>query len=136
MDIFATFARWAGGKLLTDRVMDSVDVSDFLTAQKETSGRESVVVYVGKEIYGVKWRNWKMLSKELDVGFGQPVKVFPVPAFYNFHLDPREEHPVLNAPPNFWVRYPASEALVEHLASLREEPPITPGTPDPYLPKR
>ena len=131
MDIFATFAAWADGKVPTDRVMDTIDVSNFLTGQKPESGRESVVVYVGKDIYGVKWRNWKMMNKELDTGFGQSVKVFPVPAFYNLFLDPREEYPVLNAPPNFWVRYPASEVLLQHLATLKKEPPIKPGTPDP-----
>ena len=47
---------------------------------------------------------------------------------------PKEEYPVLHAPPNFWVRYPAGEALVEHAQSLQEEPPIPPGTPDPYQP--
>ncbi len=134
MDIFATFATWAGGKVPEDRVMDSVDVSEFLTGRKQKSGREDIVVYVGKEIFGVKWRNWKMMSKELDTGFGQSVKVFPVPAFYNLHLDPREEHPVLNAPPNFWIRYPAGEALLRHLATLQKEPPIPPFTPDPYEP--
>ena len=134
MDIFATFATWAGGQVPEDRVMDSVDVSEFLTGGRKESGREDIVVYVGKEIFGVKWRNWKMMSKELDTGFGQSIKVFPVPAFYNLHLDPREEHPVLNAPPNFWIRYPAGEALLRHLATLQKEPPIPPFTPDPYEP--
>ena len=60
------------------------------------------------------------MSKELDVGCGQPVEVFPVLAFNNLHLDPREEPPVSNAPPNFWVRYPASEARLAHLASLKK----------------
>ena len=134
MDLYATFATWAGGQIPQDRVIDSVDMSGFLTGQREDSGRESVVVYVGNDIFGVKWRNWKMMTRELSTGFGVPVKIFPVPAFYNLHLDPREEHPVLNAPPNFWVRYPASQTLIEHAASLQREPPIPPGTPDPYEP--
>ena len=134
MDLYATFATWAGGSVPEDRVIDSVDMSDFFTGDREPSGRESVVVYVGNDIFGVKWRHWKMMSREIDLGFGTPVKEFPVPAFYNLHLDPREEHPVLLAPDNLWVRYPASEVLVEHAASLQAEPPIPPGTPDPYEP--
>jgi arylsulfatase A-like enzyme len=133
-DLYATFARWAGGEVPDDRVLDSIDVSDFLTGREEHSGRESVIVYVGNDIFGVKWRNWKMMTKELDVGFGVAPKEFAFPAFYNLHLDPREEQPVLNAPPNFWVRYPAGQALVEHALSLQQEPPIRPGTPDPYSP--
>ena len=134
MDLFATFAAWVDGEVPNDRVIDSIDVSDFLTGRTSSSGREAVVVYVGNDIFGVKWRNWKMMTKELDTGFGVSVKNFPVPAFYNLLLDPREEHPVLNAPPNFWIRYPAGEALLNHAASLQQEPPIRPGTPDPYEP--
>jgi arylsulfatase A-like enzyme len=136
MDLFATFANIADGKVPTDRVIDSKDMTNFFTGKSEKSGRESVIVYVGKEIYGVKWTNWKMMTKELDTGFGQAPKTFPVPAFYNLHLDPREEHPVLNAPENFWVRYPAGQALIEHLETLRQEPPIKPFTPDPYKPSK
>jgi hypothetical protein len=49
-------------------------------------------------------------------------------------MGPREEHPVLNAPENFWVRYPSSQVLLDHIATLRKEPPIRPGTQDPYVP--
>ena len=62
--------------------------------------------------------------------------IYGVPLFYNLLLDPKEEYPVLHAPPNFWVRYPAGQVLVDHAMSLREEPPIPPGTPDPYEPRR
>jgi len=136
MDLFPTIAKLVGGKVPADRIIDGVDQSGFLLGKQKKSNRESVVVYVGNEIYGVKWRNWKMMSKEIERGAGQAVKVFPIPAFYNLHLDPREEHPTLNAPPNFWVRYPASQVLVEHAKSLRAEPPIKPGTPDPYSPPK
>jgi arylsulfatase len=77
-----------------------------------------------------------MMTKEIDTGLGKPTKIFPVPAFYNLHLDPREEHPVLNTPENLWVRYPAGEKLIEHMESLKKEPPIKPGTPDPYKPPK
>jgi len=136
MDLFTTFAKIAGGKVPTDRIVDGVDQSAFLMGKQKKSKREAIVVYVGKEIFGVKWRNWKLMTKELPKGFGVPVKQLSVPAFYNLHLDPKEEYPVLHAPPNFWVRYPASQALLEHIGSLRKEPPIRPGTPDPYVPKK
>jgi arylsulfatase len=136
MDLYATFAAWAGGEVPDDREIDSIDMSDFLTGERAESGRESVVVYVGNDVFGVKWRNWKMMTRELDRGFGVPVEVFPVPAFYNLHLDPKEEYPILNAPANFWVRYPAGDALFEHVVSLQREPPIPPLTPDPYEPSR
>ena len=134
MDLMPTFATLAGGTVPSDRTIDGVDQSAFLLGQQENSERESVVVYLGNDVFGVKWRNWKMMMKELDTGFGQPTKTYSVPLFYNLHLDPREEHPMLNAPPNLWVRYPAGEVLLDHAKSLQQEPPIPPGTPDPYSP--
>jgi arylsulfatase len=136
MDLFATFAGIADGKIPDDRVMDSVDQLDFLLGETETSNRESVVIYVGKELYGVKWRDWKMMVKEIDTISADPVRNYGVPLFYNLLLDPKEEYPVLNAPPNFWVRYPAGQVLVDHAVSFQDEPPIPPGTPDPYEPGR
>ena len=76
-------------------------MTNFFLGETNKSGREDVIVYVGKHVYGVKWRNWKMMTKELDKGFGVPPKEFSVPLFYNLHLDPREEHPVLLAHPLF-----------------------------------
>jgi arylsulfatase len=134
MDMFATLARVAGGNVPDDRVMDSIDQVEFLVGETDQSNRESVVIYVGNTLYGVKWRNWKMMVKEIDTIEADPVRSYGVPLFYNLLLDPKEEYPVLHAPPNFWVRYPAGQVLVDHAKSLREEPPIPPGTPDPYIP--
>jgi arylsulfatase len=134
MDLFSTFARIAGGNVPEDRVIDSVDQLDFFTGEQEKSNRESVVVYVGNEIYGVKWRDWKMMTKEISTIAADPVRTYGVPLFYNLLLDPREEHPMLYAPANFWIRYPAGDALVEHAVSLQQEPPIPPLTPEPYEP--
>ena len=134
MDLFATFAEIAGGDVPDDRVIDGVDQTDFLLGRTDKSNRESVVVYVGQELYGVKWRDWKMMVKEIDTISADPTRNYGVPLFYNLLLDPREENPVLYAPPNFWVRYPAGEVLVNHAKSMQQEPPIPPGTPDPYKP--
>ena len=51
------------------------------------------------------------------------------------NVDPKEETPI---PSNWyhmtWTRWPISDLLTEHLASLQREPPVPPGTPDPYTP--
>ncbi len=61
MDMYATFAKWAGAELPTDRIIDSVDQSDFLMGKKDKSNRDGFVVYVGNDLFGAKWRNWKMM---------------------------------------------------------------------------
>lgn len=131
MDLFPTLARIAGGKVPEDRIIDGADQLDFLTGQKETSNRESVVIYLGSEICGVKWRNWKMITRQIPRGFGEPVQQFSFPLWYDLHTDPKEENPLdPRWVENLWVRWPAGQVLVDHRASLKREPPIAPGTPD------
>jgi arylsulfatase len=136
MDLFPTFAKLAGGKVPKDRVIDGVDQSDFFLGEQQNSARESVVIYLGDRIFGVKWRNWKLVTQELDSGFGSPTKSYEIPLIYNLHMDPKEQFPMQEAEKSLWVRYPASRVLAEHTRSLAVEPPIPPGTPDPYLPPR
>lgn len=136
MDLFPTLARLAGGTVPTDRVIDGVDQTDFLLGKQVKSNREGLVVYVGQDIHGVKWRDWKMMFKEMDIGDG-PIRELSVPRFYNLLIDPKEEHPAMpSTPENFWIRFPVGKIITDHAASLQKEPPIRPGTPDPYIPKR
>ena len=137
MDLFPTFARIVEGKVPGDRIIDGLDQLDFFLGNQENSNRDSVIIYLGDELFGVKWRNYKMVTKTLDRAWGQPTQTYNVPLFFDLQTDPKEEHPV---DPNWiklgWVRWPAGQALAEHEASLQKEPPIKPGTPDPYRPKR
>jgi len=136
IDLFTTLAETVSGEVPNDRVIDGVDQSDFFLGKSEKSAREGLVVYVGEEIFGVKWRNWKMLTKELEDGKGTgKIVQFGFPHFYNLYNDPQELYPVtMKTPEHFWVRWPMAKILSEHLESLRQEPPIKPGTPDPYVP--
>ncbi|MDJ0521492.1 MAG: arylsulfatase [Planctomycetota bacterium] len=137
MDLFPTLARIVGGKVPKDRVIDGVDQLDFLLGKQKKSNREHVIVYVGSELYGVKWRNYKMMSKEIDKAFADPTRRYGVPLLYDLHTDPREEHALNSRWYHIgWIRWPAGQYLVEHLKSLKTEPPIRPGTPDPYEPKK
>jgi arylsulfatase len=131
MDVFPTLARIAGGRVPKDRVIDGVDQLDFLTGTKERSNRDSLVIYLANEICGVKWRNWKMVTRQVDRGFGEPIKQYSFPLWYDLHTDPKEENPLdPRFVENLWVRWPTGQVLTEHRESLKKEPPIRPGTPD------
>ncbi len=135
MDLLPTLTAIAGGALPEDRIIDGLNQVDFMKGDTPTSPRESVIVYVGSEIFGVKWHNWKVAFKENDVGYGAPTKVFPTPVIYDLFNDPREEKPVTKIlEGNSWVGGPVLQAHREHLQSLVDEPPIPTGTPDPYVP--
>ena len=133
MDLFATFANIAGGRVPDDRIMDSVDLTDFLLGKRKESGRESVVIYNGLEVYGVKWRDWKLHFKE-QTAWNGVLREYTMPRVYNLINDPQERDNVLF--PHTWVPKAALPQLKEHLASLKKFPPIPSGAPDPYEPPR
>jgi arylsulfatase len=138
MDLYATFAKLAGGSIPRDRQIDSVDQSDFLLGKQEKSNRDGLIVYVGNEMFGVKWRNWKMMFQELEHGKGTDARIsHDFPRFYNLYDDPKEMYPITKATAgHFWVRWPMGELLKAHGASFAKESPIKPGTPDPYVPQK
>ncbi len=131
MDLFPTFARIAGGAVPDDRVIDGVEMTDFFLGKEEQSGREGFIVYMGNDIFAVKWRNWKLHFKEQDSAFDQ-LRTYTMPRVYNLLTDPQERDNVLF--PATWVPKAALGQLDEHIQSLKEHPPIPSGALDPYQP--
>ncbi len=123
----------AGGKVPDDRIIDGIEMRDFFVGKTDKSGRESVIVYSGNDLFGIKWRNWKMNFKEIETVFGE-IKEYGMPKIYNLLKDPGERESVTF--PNTWVPKAAMPQLIQHVMSLRKEPPIKPGTPDPYTPTK
>jgi arylsulfatase len=131
MDLFPTLARIAGGKVPTDRVIDGIDVSDFLLGKTEKSGRDGFIVYMGNDIFGVKWRDWKLHFKE-QTGWNGVLREYTMPRVYNLINDPYERDNVLF--PHTWVLRAGLPQLEEHVSSLKKYPPIPTGALDPYKP--
>jgi hypothetical protein len=72
----------AGGKVPDDHVIDGIEMRDFFVGKTDYFGRESVVVYSGNDVFGVKWRNWKMNFKEIETVFGE-IKEYGMPKIYS-----------------------------------------------------
>ncbi len=120
-DLYPTFARIAGGKVPDDRVIDGVDQTDFLLGEQEKSNREGLIVYMGNDVWGVKWRNWKVNFKEQENILSE-THSYGMPRIYNLLKDPGETQNVLF--PETWVPKAALGQLGAHVVSLRKEPPI------------
>ena len=133
MDLFTTFAKIAGGKVPDDRIIDGVDQTDFFLGKQEKSNREGLIVYMGNDVWGVKWRNWKINLKEQQTIFSGKVDL-GLARVYNLYKDPGETLNVIF--PETWVPKAALGQLGAHIGSLRKEPPIKPGTKDPYEPPK
>ena len=84
------------------------------------------MIYIGNELFGLKWRNWKLLLKEMDEGT-YAIRTLAYPSIYNLIIDPKEEVPELNYLPDTWVDFPLYQVLEDFQASLAEDA----GTPDP-----
>ena len=131
MDLFPTFAAIAGGEVPDDRAIDGIDISGFFLGQQDESGREGIVVYMGNDIYGLKWRNWKLHFKE-QTGWNGVLREYPMPRAYNLLTDPQEVDNILF--PHTWVGKATGYLIEEHVASLKKYPPIPSGALDPYEP--
>ena len=131
MDMFPTLASIAGGEVPDDRVIDGIDMSSFILGKNEKSGRDGFVVYMGNDIFGVKWRDWKLHFKE-QTGWNGVLREYTMPRLYNLINDPQERDNVLF--PHTWVPKAALPQLEEHVTSLKAHPPIRPGALDPYEP--
>jgi len=133
MDLFPTLANIVGGKIPTDRAIDGIDTSDFLLGKKKESGRDGFVVYMGNDIFGVKWKNWKIHMKEQN-SWDDKLTTYTMPRVYNLMSDPQEKNNVLF--PHTWVLKAGLPQLEEHVASFQKFPPIPTGQKDPYIPAK
>ena len=74
-----------------------------------------------------------MTFKEQDSVFSE-TRSYGTPRVYNLLTDPQERESVLF--PATWVPKAALGQLAQHVVSLRANPPIKPGTQDPYEPPK
>jgi arylsulfatase A-like enzyme len=133
VDTFTTLASMAGVPTPTDRAIDGVDQTDFLTGKQQRSHRESVLAFVADRLEAVKWRNWKLVFyEETRDWFGTPAKL-TLPKLFNLTTDPKEEYPEETLR-NTWVMDRCLQAFSEFYQSLKIYPAIPEGTRDPYLP--
>ncbi len=133
VDLLPTLGRVAGYDVPGDRIIDGVDQFDFFVGEQEKSNREGFIVYNNDDVYGYKWRNWKMHLIELDNMNSEP-KPLNVPRVYNLTTDPKEEYNMSSEAT--WLLPVMFEKIAEFRATLEEEPPIALGTPDPYKPRK
>lgn len=132
MDLFPTIAAITKSVVPQDRVIDGIDMSDFFLGKTDESGREGFIVYMGNDIYGVKWRNWKLHFEEQEA-WNTIKHTYTMPRVYNLYDDPQERNNVLF--PHTWVPKAALKQLEEHIISLKQNPPVPTGQLDPYEPK-
>lgn len=94
LDIMRTFASMAGGKIPTDRKMDSYDLSDVLLTGQGKSPRKEFFYWNRGELHAARKGPWKIhLKQREEVNYGKEV-VLEHPELYHLEWDISEKHEI------------------------------------------
>ena len=131
-DMYTTLATIGGAcdHIPTDRPVDGKDMTKFFCG-KSKSPREGLVYYIKQDMRAVKWRDWK-LHYYWEPEVNQSKGKLESPMLFHLVQDPKEETNI--AMGNNWALGPIHKLVAEFNQSLKDFPPIPPGTLDPYTP--
>ena len=132
-DWFTTLLHAAGVDKPTDRQIDGVDQLAWLGGERASSARDGYLYWMGPELYGVKWRNFKLALVAQQYST-DPVAKLSSPRIINLVADPQEREP-LNLPHmHSWTVTHFNRLLGEFQASIKREPPVPQGAPLDFVP--
>jgi arylsulfatase len=91
-DWFTTLLQAAGVAVPGDRAIDGINQLSWLGGQDPSSQRDDYLYWMGPELYGVKWRNFK-LAFVTQTYSTDPVGKLSSPRIINLIADPQEREP-------------------------------------------
>jgi arylsulfatase len=90
---------------------------------------------MGPELYGAKWRNFKLALVTQKFLTDPPARL-ATPRLTNLVTDPQEREPVPLPYLHTWVATHVNKLIAQFEASTRQEPPIPAGAPLDHQPER
>ena len=133
-DWFSTILRAAGQPKPEDRLIDGVDQLDWLTGRAKSSRREGYIYWMGREMYGAKWRDFKLVLVEQRY-LSESARPLPTPRLINLITDPQEREPISLPHLHTWVAYHVNRIISEFEAGLGREPLIPAGAALDHVPR-
>src|ERR1700729_2848935 len=134
-DWFTTLVRAAGAEEPADRVIDGVDQFGWLSGQRSSSQRDGYLYWMGPELYGVKWRNFKLAFVAQRYST-DPVGKLSSPRIINLVADPQEREPLDLPYMHSWTVTHFNRLLGEFQASIKREPLVPQGAPLDFAPTK
>jgi len=134
-DMFPTLALWAGAGVPGDRIIDGKDQRAFLQGESETSARDGFPFWMGERMYGVKWRNFKVVTV-LQRTLTEPAQTLATPHIINLDVDPTEREPFHYPYIHSWVIGHASRIVADFQESVAQEALIPLGAPLDFVPEQ
>jgi arylsulfatase len=132
-DWFTTMLHAAGLEAPTDRVIDGVNQLDWLTGKTATSSRDAYIYWMGREMYGIKWRNFKLMLVAQKYMSDTAAKL-PTPRLINLTTDPQEREVVSLPYLHSWTAAHFNRVLAAFESSVHREPLIPAGAPIDHRP--
>jgi arylsulfatase len=134
-DWFTTLLTMAGLEVPDDREIDGIDQSPFFYGEQEDSSRDGFIFWNGEKMYGVKWRNFKMVLVQQKY-FTDPALPLGFPHIINLLTDPKEREPYHPVYYHTWTMAHFGRLIDEFQGSVAREPLIPAGAPLDYVPER
>lgn len=132
-DMFTTLSLWAGAKVPDDRIIDGVDQRAFFQGDADKSARDGFPFWMGSRMYGVKWRNFKVVTV-LQRTLAEPALELATPHIINLDVDPKERKPYNFPHIHSWVIAHAAKIVTDFQASTTKEALIPVGAPLDFVP--
>ncbi|MCK6261764.1 sulfatase-like hydrolase/transferase [Vibrio sp. ZSDE26] len=130
IDMYTTIASFAGAEKLvpSDRPIDGVDQKAFFLG-KEQSNRDHFIVFVGDELFAVKWRNFKMHFMATESTHSPVATKFTFPQVFDIKNDPKEAYELLGNEgySHTWVFDPIMKKIGDLKGSMNKYRNIQPG---------
>jgi arylsulfatase len=134
-DWFPTFVTAAAAALPDDRVIDGLDQLPWLLGEQPSSARDGYIYWMGAEMYGVKWQNFKLVLVAQKYSMDAPAKLSG-PRIINLVTDPQEREPVSLPHLHSWTAAHFNRLLGAFRASVEREPLIPAGARLDFVPSR
>jgi arylsulfatase A-like enzyme len=119
-DMFTTLLQWAGLEVPKDRMIDGVDQRTLLQGEQSASNREGFPFWLGSELYGVKWHQFKMVFMKQKT-LTDPAMALPNPHLINLDVDPKEREPINYPYLHTWVGVHVAKILRSYHDSVSRE---------------
>jgi arylsulfatase len=134
-DWFTTILHAAGVATPDDRVIDGVDQLDWLAGREQTSRRDGYVYWMGREVYGAKWRNFKLVLVEQRY-LSDSASKLPTPRIINLVTDPQEREAISLPHLHTWTAHHLNKLIRDFEESVQRESLVPMGAPIDHVPGR
>jgi arylsulfatase len=132
-DWFPTFVNAAGAQVPNERVIDGLNQLPWLVGEQPSSVRDGYLYWMGEEMYGVKWQNFKLVLVAQKYSTDEAAKLSG-PRIINLITDPQEREPVSLPHLHTWTATHFNRLLGAFRASVEREPLIPASAPLDFVP--